>query len=86
MVTDEFLSSEEEQSAWHEGIYYGLKTLSPVTLYRRLESTGTNFSEWEDREGHYRDTVMVATWCLKYVALGVGTYYGFKIAPFLVGV
>jgi len=79
MVTDEFLSSTEERSAWHEGVYQGFKVWNPLVYGRRLKADAMSFNQYEERENHYRDVAFTLTYFGKYVAVGVGAYLGMRL-------
>jgi len=79
---NEFLNSEEEQHAWHKGIYKGLKYHNPKRLYDEFTEYDS-FKEWEDDEQQYEDLIMTATYTSKMFAYGIGLKYSAEITDFM---
>ena len=75
----QFLSSKKEFSAWHRGIYDGLRVHSPKKLTKMLMARKLAFNEYEESEGHYHDMAMMISYTLKWIGYGFFGYISGKL-------
>lgn len=71
-----FLSTDEEYSAWHLGLWKGIRIHNPWRLRKETLAINEPFRFWEDDEGQYHDTAMYLAYILKMVAYVLFAYLG----------